>query len=49
MKFVMVAYVKKPASICIDLSLPGTSTLLDAPGQINITLRRVTVPADLTD
>ena len=29
----------------IDRLMPGTSTLLDAPGRINLTLRRVTVPA----
>lgn len=28
----------------VDRILPGTSTLLDAPGRINLTLRRVTVP-----
>ncbi|MEQ8828233.1 MAG: alpha-ketoglutarate-dependent dioxygenase AlkB [Alphaproteobacteria bacterium] len=28
----------------VDRILPGTSTLLDAPGRINLTLRRVTIP-----
>ncbi|MEQ8443975.1 MAG: alpha-ketoglutarate-dependent dioxygenase AlkB [Alphaproteobacteria bacterium] len=28
----------------IDRILPGTSTLLDAPGRINLTLRRVRIP-----
>ncbi len=30
----------------VDRILPGTSTLLREPGRINLTLRRVTVPAD---
>lgn len=29
----------------VDRILPGTATLLDAPGRVNLTLRRVTVPA----
>ncbi|OYX81932.1 MAG: alkylated DNA repair dioxygenase, partial [Azorhizobium sp. 35-67-5] len=28
----------------VDRILPGTSTLLGAPGRINLTLRRVTPP-----
>lgn len=28
----------------VDRILPGTSTLLDTPGRINLTLRRVTIP-----